>query len=54
MTYKEQWEQLKETIVELQDNGGTGTQQDVCRFLSNYMEILEKEVSERGIEDDTR
>lgn len=38
----EQWEELKETIIELRDNDGTGTQQEVCKFLVNYMEVLEK------------
>ena len=42
----EQWEELKETIVELRDNDGTGTQQEVCKFLANYMDILEKQMQE--------
>lgn len=42
----EQWEELKETIVELRDNDGTGTQQEVCKFLVNYMDILEKQMQE--------
>ena len=42
----EQWKELKETIVELRDNDGTGTQQDVCKFLVNYMEVLEKQMQE--------
>jgi len=37
----EQWQELKETITEMRDNGGTGTQQEVCRFLVNYMDLLE-------------
>ena len=40
----EQWEELKETIIELRDNDGTGTQQEVCRFLANLMDVLEKQV----------
>ena len=40
----EQWQELKETITEMRDNGGTGTQQEVCKFLANYMEILEKQM----------
>ena len=40
----EQWKELKETIIELRDNGGTGTQQEVCNFLANYMDILEKQM----------
>lgn len=38
----EEWKELKETITELRDNGGTGTQQEVCKFLVNYMNVLEK------------
>ena len=29
----EQWQELKETIIELRDNDGTGTQQEVCKFF---------------------
>jgi hypothetical protein len=42
----EQWQELKETITELRDNDGTGTQQEVCKFLANYMEVLEKQMPE--------
>lgn len=42
----EQWQELKETIIEMRDNGGTGTQQEVCKFLANYMEILEKQMQQ--------
>ena len=42
----EQWQELKETIIELRDNDGTGTQQEVCRFLVSYMDILEKQSQE--------
>lgn len=54
----EQWRELKETITEMRDNDGTGTQQEVCKFLVNYMEVLEKqmikpqesdEISERNL-----
>lgn len=41
----EQWQELKETIIELRDNDGTGTQQEVCKFLANYMDILEKQMN---------
>ena len=41
-----QWQELKETIIELRDNDGTGTQQEVCKFLANYMDILEKQMQE--------
>ena len=40
----EQWQELKETIIELRDSNGTGTQQEVCKFLANYMDILEKQM----------
>ena len=42
----EQWRELKETITEMRDNGGTGTQQEVCKFLADYMETLEKQMQE--------
>ncbi len=42
----EQWKELKETITEMRDNDGTGTQQEVCKFLVNYMNVLEKQMSE--------
>lgn len=41
-----QWQELKETITEMRDNDGTGTQQEVCKFLANYMDILEKQMQE--------
>ena len=47
----EQWQELKETITEMRDNGGTGTQQDVCKFLANYMEVLEKQMQQPSEED---
>lgn len=40
----EQWQELKETITEMHDNNGTGTQQEVCKFLVNYMDVLEKQI----------
>lgn len=39
---REKWNELKETIIEMRDSGGTATQNDVCKFLTNLMEILEK------------
>ena len=42
----EQWQELKETITEMRDNDGTATQQEVCKFLVNYMEVLEKQMQE--------
>lgn len=41
----EQWQELKETIIEMRDNDGTGTQKEVCKFLANLMEILEKQMT---------
>lgn len=43
---KQQWNELKETIIEMRDNEGTGTQQEVCKFLANYMDVLEKQMKE--------
>ena len=43
----EQWQELKETIVEMRDNNGTGTQQEVCKFLTNLMDVLEKQMQEQ-------
>ena len=42
----EQWQELKETIIEMRDNDGTATQQEVCKFLANYMDVLEKQRQE--------
>ena len=42
----EQWQELKETITELRDNDGIGTQQEVCKFLANLMDVLEKQMQE--------
>ena len=42
----EQWQELKETIIELRDNNGTATQQEVCKFLANLMDVLEKQMQE--------
>ena len=41
ITMTEQWQELKETIIELRDNDGTATQQEVCKFLANLMDVLE-------------
>ena len=40
----DQWQELKETITEMRDNDGTGTQQEVCKFLVNLMDVLEKQM----------
>ena len=40
----EQWQELKETVIELRDNEGTLTQQEVCEYLVNYMNILERQI----------
>lgn len=42
----EQWQELKETITEMRDNDGTGTQQEACKFLVNLMNVLEKQMQE--------
>lgn len=42
----EQWQELKKTITEMRDNNGTGTQQEVCKFLANLMDVLEKQIQE--------
>lgn len=42
----EQWQELKETVIEMRDNDGTGTQQEVCKFLANLMNVLEKQMQE--------
>lgn len=42
--HTEQWQELKETITEMRDNNGTGTQQEVCKFLVNLMDVLEKQM----------
>lgn len=39
----EMWNELKETILEMRDNGGAGTQKEVCTFLLNLMGVLEKQ-----------
>jgi len=43
----EQWQELKETIIEMRDNDGTCTQQEVCEFLSNLMDVLEKQIASK-------
>lgn len=40
-----QWKELKETIIEMRDNDGMGTQQEVCKFLANLMDVLEKQMN---------
>ena len=42
--YKMAWKQLKETIIELRDCGGQSNQQELCKFLIKYIEVLEKEI----------
>ena len=41
---KEQWQELKETITEMRDNDRTDTQHEVCKFLANLMDVLEKQM----------
>lgn len=38
----EKWRELKELIINMRDNGGNGTQQEVCRFLANLIEVIER------------
>lgn len=45
---REKWNELKETIIEMRDNGCTASTMDVCKFLTNLMEILEKEGKNDG------
>lgn len=45
MRMTEQWKELKEAITEMRDNGGTGTQYEVCKFLANLMDVLEKQMN---------
>ena len=45
----EQWQELKETIIEMRDNDGIGTQQEVCKFLANLMDVLEKQIIDEWI-----
>lgn len=42
---REQWDELKETIIELRDNNGTATQQECCQFLANLMNVLEAQMA---------
>ena len=46
MTREEAWDELKESIIELRDNDGTGTQQEICKFLCNLMGVLEKQITD--------
>lgn len=54
MTREEAWIELKETIIELRDNNGTSTQQEVCKFLVNLMEVEEKQIIEGWIPTNVR
>lgn len=42
----EQWQKLRENITELRDNDGTGAQQEICRFLANLIDALEKQTTQ--------
>ena len=46
----EKWKELKETITELRDNRGAASQEEVCKFLLNYMGILEGQAREALIQ----
>lgn len=39
----EKWQELKETVLELRDNGGMATQKEVGGFLLNLMDVLDGE-----------
>ena len=41
-----QWNELKASITELRDSGGTGTQQEICGYLVSLMVVLEKQMQE--------
>ena len=43
---RDQWNELKASITELRDSGGTGTQQEVCKYLVSLMVVLEKQMQE--------
>ena len=44
---KEQWQELKETIIEIRDNNAFNEDVYVmCRFLINYMGVLEEQIQE--------
>lgn len=38
--------ELRETLIEMSMNGGTGNQHDVCNFLLNLMDVIEKNFHE--------
>ena len=42
----DQWNELKASITELRDSGGTGTQQEICGYLVSLMVVLEKQMQE--------
>lgn len=46
--------ELRETLTEMSMNGGTGNQHDVCKFLLNLMDVIEKNFNECGIPEDWR
>lgn len=43
---EEKWQEIKETVLELRDNGGTATQKEVSGFLLNLMDVLDGEAVE--------
>ena len=47
---REKWNEMKETIIEMRDNGCTASTMDACKFLTNLMEILEKEGKNDGFD----
>lgn len=39
--HERRWKELRECITEMSTNGGTGSQQDVCRYLAHLMDVIE-------------
>ena len=46
--------ELRETLIEMSMNGGTGNQHDVCNFLLNLMDVIEKNFHECDRPEDWR
>lgn len=39
--HERRWKELRSCITEMSTNGGTGSQQDVCRYLAHLMDVIE-------------
>lgn len=46
MMYMEQWEELKETIIELSEFPQMVSQTELCMFLLAYMKVLEDQMED--------